>query len=72
MALRQIQPLVDMHIVMLQPDGISPALLSKLEDNRFLDMPLNKNGSQYYVLNQTDSRYVTEGELLAIAASVRR
>lgn len=42
MALRQIQPLVDMHIVMLQPDGISPALLSKLEDNRFLDMPLNK------------------------------
>lgn len=57
MALRQIQPLVDMHIVMLQPDGISPALLSKLEDNRFLDMPLNKNGSQYYVLNQTDSRY---------------
>lgn len=54
--LKAMQPLADLHIVVMLADCASVSLLPHVQDHRFLGMPLNSKKGEYYVINQSDIR----------------
>ncbi|QTF09466.1 cellulose synthase operon protein YhjQ [Brenneria izadpanahii] len=55
-ALKAIRELADMHIVVMLADTASLSLLPQMENHKFLGSPLNSQGREYYIVNQSDMR----------------
>ncbi len=55
-ALKAMQQLADMHLVVMLADTASVSLLPQIENNRMIGQPLNNKHGHYFVLNQSDNR----------------
>jgi cellulose synthase operon protein YhjQ len=55
-ALKAMQQLADMHLVVMLADTASVSLLPQIENNRMIGQPLNNKYGHYFVLNQSDNR----------------
>ncbi|MDJ0024916.1 cellulose biosynthesis protein BcsQ [Pantoea eucrina] len=55
-ALKAMQQLADMHLVVMLADTASVSLLPQIENNRMINQPLNNKHGHYFVLNQSDNR----------------
>jgi cellulose synthase operon protein YhjQ len=56
LALKAMQQLADMHLVVMLADTASVSLLPQIENNRMIGQPLNNKHGHYFVLNQSDNR----------------
>jgi len=55
-ALKAVQSLADLHIVVMLADTASLSLLPLMEKNKLIGTPLNNKKGEYYVVNQSDTR----------------
>ncbi|MBU6518932.1 cellulose synthase operon protein YhjQ [Pantoea sp. B270] len=64
-ALKAMQALADMHLVVMLADTASVALLPQIENHRMIGQPLNNQHGHYFVLNQSDNRRNISREVTA-------
>ncbi len=55
-ALKAVQAMADIHIIVMLADTASLSLLPQMESHKFLGAPLNDKLGEYYVVNQSDMR----------------
>lgn len=55
-ALKAMQALADLHLVVLLADTASVSLLPQIENHRMIGGELNQRAGHYFVLNQSDNR----------------
>ncbi|GAA3907224.1 MULTISPECIES: cellulose biosynthesis protein BcsQ [Gibbsiella] len=55
-ALKAVQAIADLHVVVMLADTASLSLLPHMEQHKLIGMPLNNKNGEYYVVNQIDTR----------------
>ncbi|WP_114192934.1 cellulose biosynthesis protein BcsQ [Edaphovirga cremea] len=55
-ALKAVQTIADLHVIVMLADTASLSLLPQMENHKFIGSPLNNKKGEYYVVNQIDMR----------------